>query len=91
LTPVSQHPASAPVPAGIGRRYGEQTAQKIDEAVRELVEKAFGNAVALLREKRAILDRAAAELLAKETLSGHDLARLIGETPTTGLAAAVAG
>jgi cell division protease FtsH len=69
-----------PAPAGLDRRYSDETAQKIDDAVRELVEKAFQKSLAILKEKRAILDKAAEELLRKETLSADDLARLIGQT-----------
>jgi cell division protease FtsH len=69
---------NVPPPAGLDRRYSDETAQKIDNAVRDLVERAFEKAVAIIKEKRAILDRAAGELLQRETLSAKDLARLIG-------------
>jgi cell division protease FtsH len=65
-------------PPSLDRRYSDETAQKIDDAVRDLVERAFEKAVAIIKEKRAILDRAAGELLQRETLSAEDLARLIG-------------
>ncbi len=69
-----------PAPAGLERRYSDETARKIDDAVRGLVEKAFDKAMAVLKDRRAILDKAAAELLRKETLSGDDLAELISQT-----------
>lgn len=58
------------------RRYGEETAGKIDQAVRETVEKAFQRAVAILRRHRATLDWSAADLLKRETLGPDDLGRL---------------
>jgi cell division protease FtsH len=68
---------NVPPPAGFDRRYSDETAQKIDGAVRDLVERAFEKAVAIVTENRAILDRAAGELLQRETLSAEDLSRLI--------------
>ncbi len=58
--------------------------------MRELVEKAFEKAVSILKEKRAILEKAAKELLQKETLSADDLARLVGQSPRRGTDIAVA-
>jgi cell division protease FtsH len=67
-----------PTPAGFDRRYSEETARKIDDAVRDLVDKAFEKAVSILKDKRAILDKAAEELLQRETLGGAELATLFG-------------
>ena len=58
------------------RRYGEATAAAIDAAVKALVDKAFDRAVSILQQNRALLDRSAEELLAKETLSDDDLRQL---------------
>jgi len=69
---------NVPVPAAFDHRYSDETAQKIDDAVRELVEKAFEKALGVLKDKRATLDSAAEELLRKETLSADDLDRLTG-------------
>lgn len=66
-----------PMPGMLQRRYSEATAQRIDEAVRELVDAAFEKAVSLLQERRQLLDRAAQELLAKETLTGEELVALL--------------
>ena len=68
-----------PMTTGLERRYSEETARKIDDAVRELVDKAFENAMSILKEKRATLDKAAEELLQKETLGGEELSRLIDQ------------
>jgi cell division protease FtsH len=55
------------------RRYAEQTAAAIDNAVRGMIDVAFKSAVAILNANRAILEQAATTLLAKETMSGDDL------------------
>jgi cell division protease FtsH len=55
------------------RQYGEATAEAIDAAVRALIEDAFQRALAILTANRALLDRSAAELLAKETFSAEEL------------------
>jgi ATP-dependent Zn protease len=82
---VPHRHTDAPV---LERRSSEETAQKIDHAVRELVEKAFERALSVLKEKRAILEKGAKELLQKETLVADDLARLIGQTARHRCAAA---
>lgn len=68
------------------RRYGEATADAIDTAVRSLIEAAFQKAMSILTTNRALLDKSATELLAKETFSAADLqmiaAQLIPVEPT---------
>lgn len=65
------------------RQYGEQTATAIDTAVRELMDVAFNRASSILSANRALLDEAADDLLARETMSGEALQsiakRLTGE------------
>ncbi|MDO8719877.1 MAG: ATP-dependent zinc metalloprotease FtsH [Polaromonas sp.] len=58
------------------RNFSEETARQIDAAVRSIVSDAFERTVALLTERRQVLDAAAAELLQKETLTAPDLQRL---------------
>ena len=64
--------AGAPLPSG-PRRYSEQTAREIDDAVRDTVHRAFEAATAILARARALLERGARELLEKETLQEDDL------------------
>jgi len=64
------------------RDYAEQTAAAIDEEVRTIVQSAMDRAVAILRQKRDVLERSARRLLEKETLEEKDLRELIG--PPTG-------
>ena len=72
------------------RHYGEATAGDIDAAVRALADEAFRIAVRILTANRELLDEAADDLLAKETLSTEDLA-LIAARLSGAAAPAVAG
>jgi cell division protease FtsH len=66
------------------RQYGEQTAAAIDTAVRELIEAASDRALSLLQANRGLLDSAARDLLAKETMSGNDLQAIADQLGRTG-------
>ena len=70
-----------------GWRIGPETQQHIDDAVRRIVMDAFDRATTLLRERRDTLERAARELLQRETLDEQDLRALVG-TPVQAPAAA---
>ncbi|HEX3952577.1 MAG TPA: ATP-dependent zinc metalloprotease FtsH [Stellaceae bacterium] len=61
------------------RSYSEQTAREIDDAVKSIVEAAFGRTVTLLRAQRERLERGAHLLLEQETLDEADLAGLLRE------------
>ena len=59
-----------------GREFSEETAREIDRAVREIVDRAFGKAAAILTRSRPVLEQGAQLLLERETLGEEDLARL---------------
>ncbi len=59
--------------AGLERGLSEDTARRIDAAVRALVDEAFSRATAVLGARRAQLESGAAQLLAQETLSEAEL------------------
>ena len=61
------------------RDYGEVTATTIDDEVRSIVQAAFERTVALLKERREVLEVAARRLLEKETLNEHELLELVGK------------
>jgi cell division protease FtsH len=69
-------------PAGFatqgGCPVGPETQQQIDEAVRTIVMQAFDRATAILAGNRAVLERCARELLARETLDEPALRELTG-------------
>jgi cell division protease FtsH len=66
---------------GYQRPYSEQTAQLIDQEVRELIETAYKRTVQLLTEKKAEVEAIALELLDKEIIFKSDLDRIIGKRP----------
>ena len=66
---------------GYQRPYSEQTAQIIDQEVRELIDSAYKRTMELLSEKKSELEAVALELLDKEIIFKSDLDRLIGKRP----------
>ncbi|WP_349572390.1 ATP-dependent zinc metalloprotease FtsH [Azotobacter salinestris] len=60
--------------------YGETTATAIDAEVQSIVDRAFQRTVALLEERRALLEHSARRLLEEETLDAEQLAELVGTT-----------
>ena len=66
-------------PAGMAARersYSEETARKIDSAVRKIIGDVFGRAHAMLKDNRDVLERCAKSLLQKETLDEQALKEL---------------
>jgi cell division protease FtsH len=61
--------------------YSEETSKMIDQEVRKLIEVAYEKTKALLREKRAQVEKLAEELLVKEVLFQSDVEKLIGKRP----------
>ncbi len=70
------------VPGAISRQFSDQTAQKIDIAVREIIKAGFDRAYRLLDGNRAILERCAEELLSKETLDEEAIGSLTRDLVT---------
>ncbi|HQP10996.1 MAG TPA: cell division protein FtsH, partial [Candidatus Omnitrophota bacterium] len=62
--------------------YSEETAKKIDEEVRSLVNAAYTRAKKLLTENRDKLDILASTLVEKEVLDIDEARRLLGMAPT---------
>ena len=58
------------------RRFSDQTAYEIDQAVRAHLETALARAIAILSDNRAQLDEGAASLLAHETLGADELPKV---------------
>jgi cell division protease FtsH len=63
-------------PFGAERAHGEDTARRIDEAVRKLIDEAYGQALSGLQARLALLREGAQQLLAHETLTEAELAPL---------------
>lgn len=55
---------------------------KIDTEVRKILDTAYANAVAMVKEKRSILDKVADELMKKETLDQDEFEAIVGKKGT---------
>lgn len=73
------------------KNYSEETAREIDCAVRAIVSGAFERTVALLGERRALLEEGALRLLELETLNEDDLQALRVRLPEPSAAPRQAG
>ncbi len=82
LSPIAYGQEDEPIFLGkeIARHkdYSEETARKIDDAIKSLLEAALGKAMEILSRERQRLDRLAAELIQKETLEDLDVRHLLG-------------
>jgi cell division protease FtsH len=58
------------------RKYSEATAQRIDVAVKRIIDRCFTRALAILRANKAVLLEGAHKLLEAETLEENDLLEL---------------
>ena len=66
------------------RLYSEQTGREIDIAIRELLEAAHARARRILEANRPLLEDAAKQLLAQETLADPELQVLLGRVVAAG-------
>jgi cell division protease FtsH len=71
--------------------YAEETALKIDNAVRALLAQAHEAARRLLRDRRDVLDRVSERLLEKEVIEADELQQLLGNTSQNSGNGAVSG
>jgi cell division protease FtsH len=74
--PKSAFLGQGEAPTYLERRFSEDTARDIDEAVRKIVDEAFRRTIAILRQNRSVLERCAEVLLQKETLLAGEIADL---------------
>ena len=65
-------------PTMLERQYSEDTAREIDCAVREILDAAYAKASEVLTRRRADLEKGAAALLEKETLTEEELTAVVG-------------
>ncbi|MDW3095029.1 MAG: ATP-dependent zinc metalloprotease FtsH [Gammaproteobacteria bacterium] len=63
----------------------DETIEKIDRSVRELIQAAFDKAKSILIEHRNVLEHGAQQLLTKETLVEEDLSSLLEELSSTAI------
>ncbi|CTQ47253.1 ATP-dependent zinc metalloprotease FtsH [Roseibium aggregatum] len=57
----------------LNRRYSEATAERMDTAVKTVIDRIFGNTVKILDNNKELLETTAAKLLERETLEEADL------------------
>ncbi|MFN4231393.1 ATP-dependent zinc metalloprotease FtsH [Thermus sp.] len=91
ITEWGMHPEFGPVAYAVRedtylggydvRQYSEETAKRIDEAVRGLIEEQYGRVKNLLQEKREILERVAETLLERETLTAEEFQKVVEGLP----------
>lgn len=62
------------------RSYSEETAVAIDQEVRSMIEKAYKDALQILNENRALLERLAERLLEQETIRREEFEALFQES-----------
>ncbi len=60
-------------------RYSEETARRIDQAVRDLIARQSERALSILERNRALLEKSSAELLRRETLDEEQLRGFAGQ------------
>jgi cell division protease FtsH len=61
------------------REYSEATAREVDQAVREIVDQAFGRAIEVLTRHRRTLERVAEELIREEDIPGQRVVDFLRE------------
>lgn len=66
---------------GFGKPYSDETAYKIDQEVKKIIEVQYKRAIELLEGKKDKLEIVAKELLKKEVIYKDDLVELIGKSP----------
>lgn len=65
--------------------YSEETAQMIDSEVRAFVDSAYKKTIALVEEKKELIEAMAKDLLFKEVIGLDDVERILGKRPFTSL------
>jgi cell division protease FtsH len=65
--------------------FSEKTAEQIDEAVKELVEKAYQRAFDVLEKNKIGLEQLAQKLLEKEVIFSDDLETVFGKRPSSNI------
>lgn len=74
----TQHPSflQAPMQMPQAYKFSDETAEKIDHAMRDIIQNAFDKAVTIITTHRELLDQGAELLLKKETLNEEDLSHI---------------
>ncbi|ODQ78016.1 hypothetical protein BABINDRAFT_163057 [Babjeviella inositovora NRRL Y-12698] len=65
----------------INKPFSQKTGQTIDLEIKRIIDEAYSDCTLLLKEKIALVDIVAKELLAKEVITRDDMVRLLGQRP----------
>ena len=69
---------------GYGLDCAQDTAAAMDKAVKDILDKCYADAVSIIKENRADMDKVVAYLLEKETITGAEMVAIIeGRDPST--------
>jgi cell division protease FtsH len=71
------------------RNYSERTAEQIDEDARRIVDESYERVKTILTNRRAELERIAAALIAKETLTREEIDQLLAQSSQSQVAGVV--
>ncbi len=86
LGPVSLESQSGEVFLGSGMvtraEYSEEIAARIDEAIRQIAESCYQDAIAMIKEHRVAVDRLVDLLVEKETIEGEEFRQIVAEYTT---------
>jgi len=66
---------------GFNKKYSEKTAQRIDQAIQEIIAENYQRTLDLLNEHRDKLEKMAETLLEKEVINHNDIRELLGDRP----------
>ncbi|MEX0662053.1 MAG: ATP-dependent zinc metalloprotease FtsH [Balneolaceae bacterium] len=66
---------------GFNKKYSEQTAQRIDSAIQDIIKTNYTRTFDLLKEHQDELEMMAKTLLEKEVINHNDIRELLGERP----------
>lgn len=66
---------------GFNKKYSEQTAQRIDKAVQQIIDENYKRTHELLKKHEDKLEKMANTLLEKEVINHYDIRELLGEPP----------
>ena len=67
---------------GFNKKYSESTAQKIDQAIQNIIKRNYKRTLDLLNKQRSKLEEMAETLLEKEVLNHIDLREMLGDRPS---------
>jgi cell division protease FtsH len=78
---ITYYDSSGQSEYGFTKPYSEETAQKIDKEISQIVEEQYARAISVLQENKDKLIELAERLLEKEVIFKEDLEKIFGKRP----------